>query len=125
MTTYQRLVVTDRFVVHICSVALNQHPDALKRQTGWVKFDCRKLNNPRNVPSLRQRMGTDPAIVNFIQTSPTFATLWKAVKDKLDYCCKNGGELNIAFVCKGGKHRSVALTELAYQYLLNDSLVVL
>lgn len=121
MTTYQRLVVTDHFVIHICSVALNQNPDALKRQTGWVKFDCRNLNNPRNVPSLRHRTGTDPGIIAFVQASPMFATLWKATKNKIDSCRKNGGELNIAFVCKGGKHRSVALTELAYRYLLDDS----
>jgi len=118
MATYRRLVVTDRYAITITSVSLKQDPTALDKQEGCVKFDCRELNNPHNVPSLRGLMGTSDAIIAFVQASPKFAALWNKVKTLLDRYFEKGGEVDIRFVCIGGKHRSVALTELAFQYLL-------
>lgn len=82
--------------------------------TGIVKVDCRALKNPWHNVKLRALSGKDEGIQDFIKTSSQFGILWAQVKGRID--THESGILAIDFVCLGGKHRSMAMLELAWKY---------
>ncbi len=82
-------------------------------------LDVRFLPNPYFVPELRSRVGTEPAVRDFVLSQPDA----QAFLDRLydfggfllpRYKAEGKSYLTIAIGCTGGKHRSVAIAgELA------------
>lgn len=85
-------------------------------------FDCRFLRNPHWQPGLRAHDGRDPVVQAYIAEDPRYAPFVAQVKSMLDLLLpafKEEGKshLTVAFGCTGGKHRSVALTEITASHL--------
>lgn len=71
-------------------------------------FDARNLANPHRLEALRSMDGTDDRIQTWIlQQSPDQAQIL------LDAMMTYGEETHLAVGCFGGKHRSVAVVEMA------------
>jgi UPF0042 nucleotide-binding protein len=89
-------------------------------------FDVRFLPNPHFVPELRRLDGRDSAVRNYVFKSAETGTFFKKLLDFLDYLIpfysKEGKSyLTIAFGCTGGKHRSVAIGGMTYEYLVKKT----
>lgn len=68
-------------------------------------FDCRVLPNPHDDPALQGKPGTDVEVQDFVtEHSETWHKL-------LDTIIMNTDNDTLAFGCKGGTGRSVAVTE--------------
>lgn len=85
-------------------------------------FDVRCFPNPFYVAELKDLRGTDKAVSDFVLQSPETQGFVDKLFDFIDYMLplyqKEGkSRLVIAIGCTGGKHRSVALTELLYNHL--------
>ncbi len=85
-------------------------------------FDCRFLRNPHWQPDLRAEDGRDPDVAAFIASDPNFAGFRDRVLDLLGsllpaFQDEGKTHLTVAFGCTGGKHRSVAMTELVAAHL--------
>jgi len=83
---------------------------------GGFVFDCRSLSNPGRIPELSVRIGTDPAIVRFLEALPETEMFWRHVTALVDAHIANFRERNftdfsVAFGCTGGQHRSVYFAE--------------
>jgi UPF0042 nucleotide-binding protein len=85
-------------------------------------FDLRFLPNPHYVDELRPLTGKDRRIVDYVMDSKTS----KAFKRRLfgfinflvpEYITEGKSHLKIAIGCTGGKHRSVAFTEMLFKDL--------
>jgi UPF0042 nucleotide-binding protein len=80
-------------------------------------IDCRVLSNPHHQISLRAMTGMDDRVQAFIQKDPmvneVMTTAINAVAD---------GAQTIAFVCFGGRHRSVAIAEFVYRAVRQNGL---
>lgn len=82
-----------------------------------VVIDCRLLANPYWEPALRDLDGRAPAIIDWLQKAPRFRPFFDKVLDLLLFLlpahkAEGKTHLAIAFGCTGGRHRSVAVTEL-------------
>jgi UPF0042 nucleotide-binding protein len=85
-------------------------------------FDCRFLRNPHWEESLRALDGRDPAVQTHIEADPLFERFRSQLLDMLDHLLpafrdSDRSHLTIAFGCTGGKHRSVAMTEMLASHL--------
>lgn len=85
-------------------------------------FDVRCFPNPFYIDELKDLRGTDKAVSDFVLKSPDTQGFVDKLIDFIDYMLplyqKEGkSRLVIAIGCTGGKHRSVALTELLYNHL--------
>jgi len=79
-------------------------------------FDVRFLPNPYFVPELRERVGTEVAVSDFVMASPVAGQLVDHVMDFLrtfrpHYDREGKNTLTVGLGCTGGKHRSVAIAE--------------
>jgi RNase adapter protein RapZ len=75
-------------------------------------FDVRHLPNPYFVPELKEFVGTDERIINFLEEQPEVNETSKRFLDLLTYLLplyKREGKsyLTVGIGCTGGKHRSV------------------
>ena len=75
-------------------------------------FDCRGLRNPAHVPELSDLTGFDPAIAEFFGNDDeaiAFAgDCSNIIRNSLPMLRRKGVlEINVAFGCIGGQHRSV------------------
>jgi len=77
---------------------------------GYV-VDCRPMRNPHHSPELRPLTGRDKAVQDFVKADPRFSNLLEAATHEAVH-----GH-HVAFGCFGGRHRSVALAELAAERL--------
>ncbi len=85
-------------------------------------FDCRFLQNPHWDPDLRPLNGRDQAVQSFIAQDDRFDPFLAQVKAMVDlllpaFAEEGKSHLTVAFGCTGGKHRSVALTEIMAAHL--------
>lgn len=85
--------------------------------TAELLFDVRFLPNPHFEMSLRPRTGLDPEVASFVTRSPTAQALLHRLREMLGfliplYDAEGKAYLTIAVGCTGGKHRSVAITEV-------------
>ena len=70
-------------------------------------IDCRGFKNPHDVPSLRTLTGLDPKVKDFVVRDSAFMqTLNRLI-------LRGAPTRPIYFGCFGGRHRSVAMAELA------------
>jgi RNase adaptor protein for sRNA GlmZ degradation len=79
---------------------------------GGFVFDCRGLRNPVTETDLAELTGQDPEVIEFFgndEEAVAFAgDCTNIVRNSLPMLRRKGVlELNIAFGCVGGKHRSV------------------
>lgn len=86
-------------------------------------FDVRCLPNPFYVPELKQHTGLEDCVFDYVmgfEQSKGFAERMLALVDYTMplYLAEGKSQLVIAVGCTGGKHRSVTLTRVLYQHLL-------
>jgi RNase adapter protein RapZ len=85
-------------------------------------LDVRFLPNPHWQEELRPLTGRDPKVANYVLGQPEAAPFLDAAKQMFDVVVpasiREGKRyLSIAIGCTGGKHRSVAISEVLAQYL--------
>lgn len=93
-------------------------------------FDVRFLPNPHYEPDLKPLTGLDRRVVDFIDSDGDLAAYMDVLVPLLDhvlprYLEEGKSHLVVATGCTGGRHRSVAVTELlAERYRDSDGLLV-
>jgi len=85
-------------------------------------FDVRFLPNPYFVPELKELAGTDHSVKQFVEDSPLTKLFLSSCRSFLEevlpaYQGSRNGELMVCIGCTGGRHRSVVIAELLFQYL--------
>jgi RNase adapter protein RapZ len=84
---------------------------------GASVIDCRRMRNPHFIPSLKPLDGRTDAVREYVKTDPACKPMIDDVVHRV-MLARDGGALpTIAFGCYGGKHRSVAMAELAARSL--------
>ncbi|MBM4371416.1 MAG: RNase adapter RapZ [Deltaproteobacteria bacterium] len=81
-------------------------------------FDVRFLPNPYFVPELRQKTGRDPEILDWLDRFDETRELVRHLSALLDVVvpandAEGKPQLMVCIGCTGGRHRSVAITEIA------------
>lgn len=85
-------------------------------------FDCRFLKNPHWDKSLRHLNGTDPEVMEYIQTDARYKTFFEHMTRLCTFLLpafKDEGKshFSLGLGCTGGQHRSVCVAEALGQYL--------
>lgn len=85
-------------------------------------FDVRCLPNPFYIDELRDKTGMDSEVYEYVISFEQTKTLINKLEDLILfliplYIKEGKSQLNIAFGCTGGKHRSVAFAEHFYKFL--------
>lgn len=85
-------------------------------------FDVRFLPNPYYEISLRPKTGSDPEVRDFVMKWPQTRDFLNLLEKLIDFLIPQYVEegkttLTIAIGCTGGKHRSVALTEVLASHI--------
>lgn len=85
-------------------------------------FDVRFLTNPHWAPDLRDLDGRDPRVMDYVRSDARFAGFFDQVTSLVlsllpAYRDEGKSHLAIAFGCTGGRHRSVAVAEMAAKAL--------
>ncbi|UQA63455.1 RNase adapter RapZ [Polyangium aurulentum] len=80
-------------------------------------FDVRFLDNPYFVPELRRLPGSHPAVRDFVLRNPEASELIEKIQILLEFSLprherEGKSYLTIGIGCTGGRHRSVALSEV-------------
>lgn len=88
-------------------------------------FDVRFLPNPFYIDDLKNLTGLDEKVRDYVMKSNNTQGFIERLLSLIDYVLplyRNEGksQLLIAIGCTGGKHRSVALTELVYNHILDN-----
>jgi UPF0042 nucleotide-binding protein len=79
-------------------------------------FDVRCLPNPHYNPVLQPLTGRDPAVIEFLENTPSVQNMFSDIRDFLErwlpsFVADNRSYLTVAIGCTGGQHRSVYLAE--------------
>jgi UPF0042 nucleotide-binding protein len=74
-------------------------------------LDCRRVRNPYRVPALRERTGLDPLVQEWVAPDREARRLHAEITAA---ACSGR---RVACGCHGGRHRSVAIVELAAREL--------
>lgn len=87
-----------------------------------MMYDVRCFKNPYWIPELKEKTGLDKEIQDYILSFEESNEFLEKVKDMVDfmipmYLKEGKRQLNIAFGCTGGHHRSVFFAEYIYKYL--------
>lgn len=87
-----------------------------------IVLDLRFLPNPFYVPHLKELTGRDKEVVDYIMQAEIAQKFKEKLFDFIDfllpqYIKEGKSRIEIAFGCTGGKHRSVAFSEMLYLYL--------
>ncbi|QAT49287.1 RNase adapter RapZ [Caproiciproducens sp. NJN-50] len=90
-------------------------------------FDVRCLPNPYYVEELKNLTGLDEPVRSYVMKWDQTKGFVRRFLDLIDYmiplyCGEGKSQLVIAVGCTGGHHRSVTLTELLYNHLLQQNL---
>lgn len=88
-------------------------------------FDVRCLPNPFYIPELKPHTGLDACVFDYVMQFEQSNGLAERMINLVDYTLplyqKEGkSQLVIAIGCTGGKHRSVSLTRVLYNHLLEQ-----
>ena len=86
-------------------------------------FDVRFLPNPFYVPELKHKTGTNEEVADYVFSFPQTREFVEKLDDMIEfliphYVEEGKNQLVIAIGCTGGKHRSVAIAESIYHFLL-------
>lgn len=90
-------------------------------------FDMRFLPNPFWIPELRPYTGRDPQVADYVLSRPGAQDFVERVVDLMDpmltgYLAEGRRYITVGIGCTGGKHRSVAISELLGQRLATDDI---
>ncbi len=85
-----------------------------------VVFDCRFMENPFYIDTLRPLSGLDEPVREFVLSQPITQRFLDTVEQFLEatlpgYEAEGKSRLTLAFGCTGGQHRSVAIAEKVAQ----------
>lgn len=85
-------------------------------------FDVRFLPNPFYVEELRNFTGNDVKVRNYVMNSPVSVEFSNKLNDMVEfliphYIKEGKNRLVIAVGCTGGRHRSVTIAHILYNYL--------
>ena len=85
-------------------------------------FDVRFLPNPYYLPELKEHNGTENCIRDYVLSFPESTRFRRKLLELIDFLLplyqKEGkSQLEIAFGCTGGKHRSVLFAEILKEHL--------
>jgi len=85
-------------------------------------FDVRFMPNPYYVDSLREKTGNDTEIQDYVMNSEDSVIFLEKLKDMLlfllpMYIKEGKNHLVISIGCTGGKHRSVTVSNIIYDFL--------
>lgn len=88
-------------------------------------FDVRFIPNPYYVAELKRLTGKNQAVRDYVINNDLTQTFINKTIDLLDFLLPNyvkegKSQLIIGIGCTGGKHRSVAISENIYEYLINN-----
>ena len=86
-------------------------------------FDVRCLPNPFYVPELKQHTGLEACVFDYVMQFDQSKGYAERMLELVDYTLplyqtEGKSQLVIAIGCTGGKHRSVTLTRVLYQHIL-------
>jgi len=90
-------------------------------------FDVRFLNNPHFEPELRSSSGLDEAVVAYLRRDEEFDELVQRLEGFLGYLIplyrrEHRSYLSVSIGCTGGRHRSVAVSEVLARRLSRSDL---
>jgi len=90
-------------------------------------FDVRFLPNPFYVEHLRELTGLNEEVRDYVLKWPQTTGFYEKLLDMIDYLIplyinEGKSQVVIAIGCTGGKHRSVALTQMLFDHLINGGL---
>lgn len=109
-------------------LAVSLHSFSYKRglpRSADMVFDCRFLQNPHWEADLRPLTGSDPRVAAYVVQDVRFDRFFAQVKDLCSsllpaYLEEGKSHFTIAFGCTGGRHRSVAVTEMMAEALAQE-----
>ncbi len=102
-----------RLTVSVQSFSFKKgYPEDTRGHGGGHVFDCRGLPNPGRLEEYVDLTGQDEPVIDFLERSPQVQEFWEAVKGIADmhieaYLERGFSDLDFAFGCTGGQHRSV------------------
>lgn len=107
--------------IHSFSYKRGIPPDKSDNGGGFV-FDCRLLNNPGRIDSLKPFTGKEKPIVDFLESQEDVKLFLKNVFEMVQqavrhYQTRNFTNLMVSFGCTGGQHRSVYCAEKLSAFL--------
>ena len=90
---------------------------------GGYVFDCRSTHNPGKYEQYKQMTGLDQPVIDFLENDGEILTFLESVYALVDHHVERFIEwdftnLQVAFGCTGGQHRSVYSAEHLAQHLL-------
>jgi UPF0042 nucleotide-binding protein len=93
-------------------------------------FDVRFLPNPYYIVELKEKTGEDEEVRTYVMNSKVSLEFYKKLKDMVDflipqYIEEGKNHLVISIGCTGGRHRSVTIANLLYDYLKESGYRVL
>jgi RNase adapter protein RapZ len=93
-------------------------------------FDVRFLPNPYYIVELKEKTGEDEEVRTYVMNSKVSVEFYKKLKDMVDflipqYIEEGKNHLIISIGCTGGRHRSVTIANLLYDYLKESGYRVL
>lgn len=85
-------------------------------------FDVRFLPNPHYIPELKEFTGNDKCVSEYVMKWPESIEFVKKLNDLIDFLIpyyerEGKFQLVIGIGCTGGKHRSVTVANILYNYL--------
>ncbi|KXZ40461.1 UPF0042 nucleotide-binding protein [Alkalithermobacter thermoalcaliphilus JW-YL-7 = DSM 7308] len=85
-------------------------------------FDVRFLPNPYYIKELKEKTGEQEEVRTYVMNSPISVEFFEKLKDMVEflipqYILEGKRHLVIAIGCTGGRHRSVTIAHLLYNYL--------
>jgi len=88
-------------------------------------FDVRFLPNPYYIGDLRSKTGLENSVRDYIFSAAESREFMSKLTDMIDfllpmYIEEGKRSLVIAIGCTGGRHRSVAVSHVLYEHLLNS-----
>ncbi len=89
---------------------------------GGFVFDCRFIDNPGRIERFKESKGYDEDVLEYLDNTPAMQDfLWnvyRMISPVIEnYISRNFTNLQIAFGCTGGRHRSVYAAEHLASYL--------
>ena len=89
---------------------------------GGYIFDCRSTHNPGKYEEFKQMTGLDKPVIDFLEKDGEILTFLESVYQLVDHHVERFMErdftnMQVAFGCTGGQHRSVYCAEHLAQHL--------
>ena len=98
------------------------YPENLTGNGGGFVFDCRGMHNPGRYEEYKSLTGRDRAVIDFLEERGEVQEFMKNVRGLVvpsveTYKRRGFSDLQVAFGCTGGRHRSVYCAESLAAYL--------